>query len=284
MRTWPIACTVPYPRSSEYQDCSYDRTSITLYAMRSPHQNRCDVCHHTISVGDLITADLYHREECTLVLCEHCSRHHGPLRRMCQPRAILDYDSTAAEIVASSDNISDPSAVLLGAHSDCGYPRARAAANDQSTAWVVIDAGRPVMIDELRVHNWFHKSYPDAVSLLGGSECMTRKWRNSIRSLLFCAQRFQPLSVWAFVGRDVVRIIMEYVCTDDWVPLLCDAGLSMSSMWGTHRVRHYEPFQLFRLVFHRPKDLAPTHSMSLGIVQLVSDDDGGVLGCNESAL
>jgi hypothetical protein len=124
IRSWPVDCVVPYPRNLEYQDDCYHNREVTLYFMKAPHwdrecslyymnSDRCDLCFHRIAAGDPITADLYHRDKYTLIICEHCSRHHGPLRRECEMRGEFDYDTTAAtlDLGRCSANIVDPSGV-----------------------------------------------------------------------------------------------------------------------------------------------------------------------------
>jgi hypothetical protein len=67
-----------------------------------------------------------------------------------------------------------------------------------------------------------------------------------------------------------VGLILAFVCTDDWELILEEGGLSMMSMWFTHQLRHYEPFQFFKIVFHRPEGLNEDERMTLGIVSLKS--------------
>jgi hypothetical protein len=99
---------------------------------------------------------------------------------------------------------------------------------------------------------------------------MSRKWRSCVSNLLICSQKFRPHSPWARLGRDVVALILAFVCADDWEMILEEGSLSQYSMWFTLQIRHYEPFQFFKIVFHRPEGLNEDERMTLGIVSLQS--------------
>ncbi len=160
---WPIAYTPPGV---------HDQSG--LYGFRSPwSDDRCAQCGKRLAEGELCLGDNYHDSECGHYLCMRCAEPLLDRERVpkMQPDGCLGIDQLKVTVVAGrcSPDLRTPSAVLLGPHSDNGMPQARTS-EQTSNVDVVFDAGESVVVERVKIHNWYVGCYPARVEVAAFSD------------------------------------------------------------------------------------------------------------------
>ncbi len=153
--------------------------------------------------------------------------------------------------------------LLLGPHSDNGFPRPKAR---KGPASCILDAGREVFVHLFRNHNWYHGSFPSTASVFASSR------ERDHRAVVFvlCSRRFDGNSIFSWLPRDLMRLIGEMVLREPWHQILDRAQLEMCSSWTEYPLMPMQfPARYFKIIFHDTID-ANSPEMSLGCIQLVS--------------
>ena len=157
---WPIERVLP------------GETHLTwLYGFRSPWaQDACRQCKSPLAKGELCVGCNYYDEEVGYYLCMGCAEPMLAPERVSRlrPDGLEAVDQLELTVVAShcSPELSDPQAILLAPHSDNGMPRPRTKTQTRDVD-VVLDAGKPVVVSRVRVHNWYFGAYPKRVEVFG---------------------------------------------------------------------------------------------------------------------
>jgi len=186
---------IQWPISHRPEGFSYDMQFHGFLWPRDQSSD-CEGCGRPFAIGDLCIGDNYHEDDWGYHLCEDCAAPliagaglHPP-----RPDGLQRIDQLQVTVVAEhcSSDLADPSAILLGPHSDNGMPRARSVS---PVVDVVLDAGHPVAIERVRVHNWYFGGFPRAVEV-------------------FVADRSEPSADWMLAGAGPLRKASVWVDVD----------------------------------------------------------------------